>query len=153
MAELGLNDGDLGVDDIISTGVDTEVFDNINQYNTRTMNYKSDDYLKIFSTNIRSCRRNFARLQAFLNCLNIAFHCIVLSEIWLTDDTDNSFDLQGYNSFSTFRNNFGGGLKVYISNNIFATKIEEFSLYHNIFESLCISFVIGGSKYRFIKSS
>ena len=87
MAELGLNDGDLGVDDIISTGVDTEVFDNINQYNTRTMNYKSDDYLKIFSTNIRSCRRNFAHLQAFLNCLNIAFHCIVLSEIWLTDDT------------------------------------------------------------------
>ena len=71
----------------------------------------NNNKLSIFHTNIRSCRRNYAALQSFLNSSLICFTIIVLTEIWLTSDIDYGFDLVGNNAYNLFRDSLGGEIK------------------------------------------
>lgn len=64
--------------------------------------------------NIRSIRRNFAVLSSVLSVLEFSFDIIILTETWLTRDTDYMFSIPGYNCLSVYRNQYGGGIRAYI---------------------------------------
>ena len=136
----GADGGDLGINDDILQSQDSEFCDGIAVFNEKSRDYASTNYLKVFATNICSCRRNFPQLEVFLNSVYISFHFIILTEIFLSPDTDNSFNIQGYSSYNKFRNNLGGGLKILVKNCISATVIPELSFIDRLYECLCLSF-------------
>ena len=70
--------------------------------------------LSIFMLNIRSCKKNFDNFVAnFNNCINY-FSCIIFTETWLSPDRDKIFDFPGYYCHDIYRNQYGGGIKLYL---------------------------------------
>ena len=46
------------------------------------------------------------------------FSCIILTETWLTPEVDNVFSIPGFYHYNLYRDRNGGGIKLYIGNNI-----------------------------------
>ena len=76
-------------------------------------NYGNGD-LSLLTFNVRSCRRNFSSFVNFLCSLMFKFSLIMLVETWLESGTDCSFDIAGYKQVNLYRNNLGGGIKVFM---------------------------------------
>ena len=70
----------------------------------------------VLHLNIRSCRSNFHTFQTFLQTILFNFTIIILTETWLSDNSDFFFELKCYNSYSLHRNNHGGGIKILLMN-------------------------------------
>ena len=101
----------------------------------------------ILNLNIRSCRKNFASLLSFLSMLVFKFTIIILTETWLTPDTDLGFDIDGYNQLNVYRNNHGGGIKIYYDNLWSADVLTEFTTINEILEILTFRVYLRGFKY------
>ena len=100
----------------------------------------------VLMINIRSCRKNFSQFLAhFCNVLSY-FTCIILTETWLTEDVDNVFNVPGYHCFNLYRNNFGGGIKIYLKNGIQGRLLENFTFINDYFEMLTIELMFGTNK-------
>ena len=100
----------------------------------------------VLMINIRSCRKNFSQFIAqFCNVLT-HFSCILLTETWLTKDDDNVFNIPGYNCFNLYRNNYGGGLKMYLKNGIKARLLKDFTFINELFEMISIEVMFGSNK-------
>ena len=96
--------------------------------------------------NIRSCRKNFSQfISHFCNILSY-FTCIILTEIWLTEDVDNVFNIPGYYCFNLYRNNVGGGIKMYLRNGIQGRMLENFTFINEYFEMLTVELIFGSNK-------
>ena len=75
--------------------------------------------LSILHLNIRSLPKNISNLQNYLECLNIDFTILGLSETWHNANTIDVYNLMGYNCVNRYRENrIGGGLSIYVKNNI-----------------------------------
>ena len=98
--------------------------------------------------NIRSMRKNFSTFTTFLSLLMTKFTIIVLYETWLTNLIDHGFNLEGYNNINAYRNEFGGGLKVFYDDRYRIERLDHLSFVTNIFEIL--SFVLIGPMTRFV---
>ena len=79
--------------------------------------------------------------------LTYQFTIIVLCEIWLTPDIDYGFDLDGYGCINNYRNKFGGGLKVFYSNDYTVKIIDGMTFMSELMEVLTFSLVVAGVKY------
>ena len=101
----------------------------------------------ILNLNIRSCRKNFASLLPFLSMLVFKFTIIILTETWLTSNTDLGFDIDGYNQLNVYRNNHGGGIKIYYNNAWNAEVLTEFTTVNEILEILSLKLHIRNFKY------
>ena len=100
----------------------------------------------VLMINIRSCRKNFSQFLAyFCNVLSI-FSCIILTETWLTENVDNVFTIPGFYCFNLYRNNFGGGIKMYFRNSIQARMLEDFTFINEYFEMLTVELIFGTNK-------
>ena len=89
----------------------------------------------ILMLNVRSIKRNFnVFLSEFCNYFKM-FSIIVLTETWLTGDRDKAFNIPGFYSFNLYRNQFGGGLRLYVKD-CFKAKVLDY------FTSLCESYEI-----------
>ena len=76
----------------------------------------------ILMVNIRSCSKNFDDfISVFCKYLSY-FTCIIMTETWLTQDRDNIFSIQGFQCINLYCNNYGGGVKIYVKDNV-KTKI------------------------------
>ena len=73
-------------------------------------------------------------LSEFCNYLKM-FCIIVLTETWLTGDRDKAFNISGFYSFNLYRNQFGGGLRLYVKECFRAKVLDDFT-------SLCESYEI-----------
>lgn len=70
--------------------------------------------LRILHQNIRSYNRNFDEFLILLQGLDITYHCLVLTECWLSDDT-NILQIRDYNVFrSANSRNASDGVVVYV---------------------------------------
>ena len=98
--------------------------------------------------NIRSMRKNFSTFTTFLSLLMTKFTIIVLYETWLANLIDHGFNLEGYNNINAYRNEFGGGLKVFYDDRYRIERLDHLSFVTNIFEIL--SFVLIGPMTRFV---
>ena len=100
----------------------------------------------ILMLNIRSCRKNFDHfLATFCNYLSY-FSCIIFIETWLTCDRDNVFDISGFCCFNLYRDQYGGGLKLYLKNGVQSRVLDNFSLLNNLFEMLTVELLFGNKK-------
>ena len=103
----------------------------------------------ILMINIRSCRKNFNQFIAqFCNVLTY-FSCILLTETWLTEDVDNVFNIPGYNCFNLYRNNYGGGIKMYLKNGIQARLLKDFTFINDWFEMITVEVMLDKNKAIF----
>ena len=87
---------------------------------------QSDFSQCIFHINIRSLRQNFDNLQTLIFSSSRKPAVICLTETWLTDDDDvNFYALDGYTFFSKPRGTRGGGVGMYVLNEINCSMIQN----------------------------
>ena len=97
--------------------------------------------------NIRSVKKNFNDFLAkFYNCVN-SFSFIVFTETWLTVDRDISFNMPGFYSLDLYRNQYGGGLKLYIKDCFKAKVLNDFTVLNDLSEILTVELFLGNCKY------
>ena len=96
----------------------------------RCENYSDADF-SFLQLNIRSLPHNLVKLTDYLSCLNIKFSVIGISETWL-NDSSHSVDISGFKFLHCKyrQNRTGGGVGLYISNDLEFKLREDLSL-HN----------------------
>ena len=105
--------------------------------------------MSILMINIRSCSKNFDNfISVFCKYLTY-FTCIVMTETWLTKDRDNIFDIQGFQCIDLYRNNYGGGVKVYVRDNVKTKILPNFTILNDILEMLTIELLFQNHKILF----
>ena len=87
----------------------------------------TNESLSIIGINVRSLSSRYHELVAHLNIIRNKPTMIVLTETWLSENSDIAFDIEGYKSLSIYRDGKGGGIKIYFLDCIKATVIDELS--------------------------
>ena len=94
--------------------------------------------LFILLLNIRSIKRNFNGFMAdFCNYLNM-FSFIVFTETWLTVDRDKAFNIPGFYSLNLYRDQYGGGLRLYVKDCFKAKVLNDFLVLNEFYEILTV---------------
>ncbi len=116
-------------------------------------NSNSGKSLRILHLNIRSCSSNFSHFLSYLKSLDVTYQIIILSESWLCSGSENLFNIAGYYHSSIFRTQRnGGGISIYVCNDLSVNRIEDLSIICDTHEALffkvylpnVFSVVIGG---------
>ena len=103
--------------------------------------------LSILMLNIRSCCKNFDQFISTFCSFISYFTCIILTETWLTYERDNVFDIHGFHCVNLYRNNVGGGIKIYLKNSVQCEVLNRYTFVNNLMEMLTIELVICNHKY------
>ena len=99
----------------------------------------NDLNFSIFHLNVRSLPKHFNELQNYLTNLNLKFSVIGLTETWLTEHTADLYELEGYRHFKLFRSSKrGGGVSLYIKDNLEAHKRDDLSVINSDFEIMVL---------------
>ena len=95
---------------------------------------KDESNLSFLNINIRSLRKNFAKLTTFLSQMNYKIKIIIVTETFLKDGENKLFSIKGYNHVSMNRQtrNRGGGVRIYYCDTLSVDVIDKNS---GIFES------------------
>ena len=82
--------------------------------------------LSVFYFNIRGLRSKLDELISVLDNIAVTPDVLVLTETWLTKDIKKLYSIPGYNHFGVCRDEKrGGGISIYISNQIDFILVEE----------------------------
>ena len=99
--------------------------------------------LSIMFHNIRSIPNN---LESFfiqhLVSVQSNLQIIGLSETRLTDDIEHMYTISGFNLFTTNRNRQGGGVALYIKQNIKCKIISDMCMKTDTFESVFVEYIV-----------
>lgn len=97
--------------------------------------------LSLIHLNIRSLRKNYNSLIAFLSLINHNFSFICLSETWLSPDDRNLYALSGYNAEYCYRATpRGGGSAVFIKSSLSYKRRNDLAFSNMFCESVWIEF-------------
>ena len=105
--------------------------------------------LKMLHLNIRSLVGKVDELRSIFTFTKSTIHLLTLSETWLSADTlDSEIEISGYNVYRRDRKTKGGGVAVYIRNDICAVRTDLESsdveaLWLQVFLPKSHSFLIG----------
>lgn len=100
--------------------------------------YSQDQFSKLipicsFSSlhlNVRSLPKNYDHLTAYLTTLNHSFSVMAFCETWLKDDITDLYSFSHYNAVHSCRENkVGGGVSIYVLNNLIFVHRRELSEY------------------------
>ena len=108
----------------------------------------SNGYFSLLSYNIRSCRRNFASFVTFLCSLMYKFSLIILVETWLSESADCAFDIDGYKQINVYRDNYGGGIKVFYDEVFDIEVCRDLTLVNNVMDVL--TFFLIGENFKYL---
>ena len=75
------------------------------------------------------------------------FSFIAFTETWLTVDRDITFNLSGFNSINLYRNQYGGGLRLYFKDCFKVKILEDFTFINEFYEVLSVVLDLGYCKY------
>ena len=107
-------------------------FNNILDFNTHYVTqYKSD--FRIYYHNIRSLNKKFEETELLIT--NMKIDLVILTETWITKGQKKFYNFNGYNSIYSCRQRQGGGLGIFIKNNL------EYEILEN-YESEDTSYII-----------
>ena len=95
---------------------------------------------------IRSCKKNFNCFIAHFSNILSYFSCIIFTETWLTSDLDNTFNIPGFYSRNLYRDHYGGGIKLYLKDDIQSRLLSDFTFIDDLFEALSVELLFGGHK-------
>ena len=89
--------------------------------------------------NIRSMAKNINNLELYLQSLCLQFSIIGLTETWLRASNFATFNLHGYKHECLYRESkIGGGVSVFINNNLEYIKRSDISIFDENVESIFI---------------
>ena len=109
--------------------------------------YEWSNNVSILLCNIRSCRRNFLDFTCYFNDVLHNYSCIILIETWLSNECENVFCINGYRFFDLYRNNYGGGIRIYTKELLNANVLQEFSLIDDVIEMITLEISTSGNKF------
>ena len=104
--------------------------------------------LTILMLNIRSRNKNFDQFISTFSDYISYFTCIIWTETWLTKDCDAVFNIDGFYCIDQYRNNYGGGIKVYVRNCMQSKVLSNFCALNDVIEMLTIELLY--SNFRFL---
>ena len=104
-------------------------------------------FFSILMINIRSCKKNFNHFLALFSSVLTYFTCIVFTETWLSCESDNVYSIPGFHYYDLYRNQYGGGIKIYVRNGIHTRVLSDFTLLSDLFEMLTIELCLDCKKY------
>lgn len=116
-----------------------KIFSNFEEININHMNSQ----LSFIHMNIRSLRKNFLPLISHIHNITNKIHMIILTETNITDDENQFFVIQGFNSIFLNRAGRGGGIAVFIKENI---NYETITINTKSYETLRIDITINKQK-------
>ena len=108
----------------------------------KKLNINTVDNLPILSINIRGLKSNFNLLLLFIQSLKIRISIIALCETWLSENDESLFSIPGYTRYNINRSTRGGGLMMFVSDNVISDIVTNMTLINDIFESLCVKLII-----------
>ena len=92
-----------------------------------------------FHLNIKSLPKHYDELNLYLDSLKVKFPFIALTETWLSEGTEELYGIQNYNVVNRFRKGRkGGGVTLYINENIPCVIRNDLELFDSEMESLFI---------------
>ena len=81
----------------------------------------------ILLCNIRSCRKIFLDFTSYFDNVISNYLCIILVETWLTNEYDDLFIIYGFKSYNAYRDNYGGGIRLYVKDALCATILSPYT--------------------------
>ena len=100
--------------------------------------------LSLFHMNIRSIPRNINAMSDYIDCLNVDFHVIGISETWLKEDNCGLYDIPGYHCKEKHRpSKVGGGVAIYVKDFMSFIPREDLSVFNDLVEMVFIE-IYGG---------
>ena len=105
---------------------------------------KFNDNLSLISINVRSLSGKSTELLTLIDSFHSSFYFICLTEVCLDDSSYVGFSIPKYNAFTCFRNVNGGGIIVYVREDVKANVIDEKSGMFPSHESLLLHCEING---------
>ena len=97
--------------------------------------------------NVRSIPSNLNNLENYLSLLEHKFQIIALTETWLQPHNKDIYNICGYNhEYKIREGKKGGGVSLFISNDLHYVVREDLSLSNSLFESLFIEITTCGNK-------
>lgn len=115
-----------------------QYFENFNKIDKKLLSYPTS----LVYMNIRSLRLNFSTFLASINKLINQINIIVLVETNITDQENRFYNIKGFYSIFLNRENRGGGVVVYIAENL---NFNQISLNINSFEAILIDININNN--------
>lgn len=115
-----------------------QYFENFNKIDKKLLSYPTS----LVYMNIRSLRLNFSTFLASINKLINQINIIVLVETNITDQENRFYNIKGFYSIFLNRENRGGGVAVYIAENL---NFNQISLNINSFEAILIDININNN--------
>ena len=110
-------------------------------------NFNVNSFFNILMFNIRSLRKNFAQFLAYYSYMFVHFSFILLTEIWLDNDSADTFVLPGFHKFDLCRNNYGGGVRLFVRDGISASVLSDFTLINDFIEILTVKCLVSGVEF------
>lgn len=138
---------------IITDEIDPDVnyLNNINKNNINSKYYTEEEFnntllepnksqlFSLFHLNIRSIQKNILEFSSYLENLNHEFSIIGLTETWISDSSASLFNLTGYLQRENYRKDKrGGGVSLYIKNNLDFIERNDITIMNNFIETLFI---------------
>ena len=107
--------------------------------------------LTVCCINARSLVSNFSSLITYLSMVKFKFTFIIIVETWLNKNKDVGYEIDGYKSYSIYRENRrGGGIKIYYQENIQVQMVNNFSILSDDIECLFLEASIPSLKRNYI---
>ena len=110
----------------------------VDYHNLKNALNNCNELFTLYSANVRSLRGKFGEFSNLIDSMNHEFSIIALTETHLNKNCNVNLNIEGYNSYDVFRNEYGGGIKVYVRNDLNAKILNDCSGVFDDFECLSL---------------
>ena len=142
--QLAVSDQELAYD-LSSTPSKCEYYD-ITSHNNYFQEAKYKSSFNVISLNIQSCNQNFVHFTSFLDKLKTSYDIIILTETFLTPETNYTYEIDGYKSFSSYKTRHRGGIKLYCKKQNNPEQLNELCIVDELFESVFVKISLKNKK-------
>lgn len=102
-------------------------------------------------SNSRSLCKSFSNIKDYLQQFLQPFNIIAITETWLTEDKDMTYELEGYEVNYLNRQSRGGGVALYVDKNLSYKLIEDMTMaVENVLECITIKICTEKGKHVII---
>ena len=99
----------------------------------------NNEVFSLLHLNIRSIPKNLCQFQQFMSNLNFNFTVLGFTETWLNENNATLYGLPGYDHYFLHRNGKrGGGISIFVNENISVTVRHDLSIMSSAIECLFI---------------
>ena len=120
-------------------------------YNIDAYNCLPSNGLSLFHHNIRSLNKNFDEINTFMSLLGNNFSVIGFTETWFNDIISPLINIDNYTMIEKHRDNKkGGGVCLFVNNDLVFKQRLDISFFNNSLESLFIEVTLPHNKGTFI---